>query len=58
MPNRFNLLEFEYTFDIPMPETGQSATVVDKFPRQVLDLMRKTSGDVRRIEASLAQGRW
>lgn len=33
MPNKFNLLEFEYTFDILLPKPGQYAHMVDKFPR-------------------------
>ena len=56
LPNRFNLLQFQYEFDIPL--TQSNFQTVDKFPRQILDLMRETGDDVRRIEANLVQGRW
>ena len=56
MPNRFNLLHFQYDFSIPLVQSN--FVTVDKFPRQILDLMRETGNDVRRIEANLVQGRW
>ena len=55
MPNRYNLLQFEYSFTIPLESDN---ITVDKFPRQVLDLINKTGSDVKRIEANLVQGRW
>ena len=58
LPKSHNLLQFEYTFNLPLTDLISEAYIVDKFPRPVLDLIRKTSGDVRRIEATLAQGRW
>ena len=50
MKKGFTLLEFEYDFKIDFSEANAKITNIDKFPRQLFDLMRKTDGDVRRIE--------
>ena len=54
MPNGFSLLQFEYDFQIPLVNNAaEDLLVVDKFPRQILDLVRKTGKEVKRIEAHL-----
>ena len=50
MKQGFTLLEFDYDFRIDFSEANAKITNIDKFPRQLFDLMRKTDGDVRRIE--------
>ena len=58
MQNGFNLLEFEYDFLVDFSTSDRTLYALDKFPRQIYELLRKTDGDIRRIETHLVQGRW
>ena len=51
MQNGFNLVEFDFSFLIDFDATRTSKVkAIDKFPRQVFDLISKLDGDIRRIE--------
>ena len=59
MLNGFNLIDFEFTYEVDFSDLkSESLTSLDKFPRQVYNLMRSMEGDIRRIETNQVQGRW
>ena len=51
MLNGFNLVDFEFTFEVDYRDDGELVTL-DRFPRQVYNMMRSMEGDLRRIETN------